>query len=144
MSSFTNLKRSEIIAFVFLSMTIVLPLSAFWIIISLFCNKEFKACDSISVKLFLGLFLLDVSNEENAGSNNLDFMDSRALVRPTLTKCDDSCTVKQLIVSKSVNIDDVLGGRLKMPAGYNSRLACARNLKFSMEVALNKAIKTSC
>ena len=29
------------------------------------------------------------------------YSDSRALVRPTLTKCDDSCTVEQLIVFKS-------------------------------------------
>ena len=35
------------------------------------------------------------------------YSDSRALVRPTLTKCDDSCTVEQLIASKSVNINNV-------------------------------------
>ena len=35
-------------------------------------------------------------------------------------------------------------GGLKMPAGHNSRLACGRNLKFRMEVALNKTVKKSC
>ena len=35
------------------------------------------------------------------------YSDSRALVRPTLTKCDDSCTVEQLTASKSVNINDI-------------------------------------
>ena len=31
-----------------------------------------------------------------------------------------------------------------MPAGHNSRLACARNLTFTMEAALNTTIKKSC
>ena len=35
------------------------------------------------------------------------YSDSRALVRSTLTKCDDSCTVEQLTASKSVNINDI-------------------------------------
>ena len=54
--------------------TILLPLSAFWIIISLFFNKEFKACNSIPLKLVLGLFFLNVSNKENAVPNDLDLM----------------------------------------------------------------------
>ena len=36
------------------------------------------------------------------------YSDSRALARHILTECNDSCTVEQLIVSKSVNINDVL------------------------------------
>ena len=54
--------------------TILLPLSAFWIIKSLFFNNEFKACNSISLKLFLGLFFLNIPNKENAVSNDLDLM----------------------------------------------------------------------
>ena len=50
----------------------MLALSALWIIISLFCNKEFKAF--ISLKLLLGLFVLKISKEENTVSKNLDFM----------------------------------------------------------------------
>ena len=47
----------------------MMPLSTFWIMISLFSNKEFKACNSTSLKfckLLLGLSILNVSNEENA------------------------------------------------------------------------------
>ena len=38
------------------------------------CSEEFKAFNSSSLKLFWGLFFLTVSNEENAVSNNFDFM----------------------------------------------------------------------
>ena len=56
-------------------MTTVLPLSAYWMIISLFCFKELRACNSALVKLFLGLFLSNEVKEENAVSRSLDFMD---------------------------------------------------------------------
>ena len=55
-------------------MTTVLPLSAFWMIISLFSFKELRACNSAFVKLFLGLFLSNEVRQENAVSQSLDFM----------------------------------------------------------------------
>ena len=53
------------------------------------------------------------------------YSDNRALVRPTLTKCDDSFTVERLIVSKSVNINDVL----EVLSGSDFSALCAMDRK---------------
>ena len=54
------------------------------------------------------------------------YSDNRALVRPTLTKCDDSFTVERLIVSKSVNINDVL----EVLSGSDFSALCVVDRKF--------------
>ena len=67
---FSNFERFQRIAFIFFEWaslwiaTIVSLLYVFWITISLFYNKEFKAYNPVSLKLLLGLFFLNVSNEE--------------------------------------------------------------------------------
>ena len=67
------------------------------------------------------------------------YSDSRALVRPTLTKCDDSCTVEQPIVSKSVNIND---GFEVLSGSYFSAL-CAVDCKFLDEITISD-LKKQC
>ena len=62
------------------------------------------------------------------------YSDSRALVRPTLTKCDDSCTVEQLIVSKSVNINDVL----EVLSGSDFSALCAVDCKCLDEITTSE------
>ena len=67
MSSLSNFERSEVIAFIFFLqeslsvITKIKSLSAFGNIVSLLCVKKLKACNSVSVKLVLGLLFLPLS-----------------------------------------------------------------------------------
>ena len=69
-----NFEGSEIKIFIFnleasLSiMKTVLPLPTVWMIVSLFCFKEFSAWNSVSLKLILGFILLNELTQENAAS----------------------------------------------------------------------------
>ena len=61
------------------------------------------------------------------------YSDSRALVRPTLTKCDDLCSVEQLIVWKSMNINDIL----EVLSGSDLYALCAVDRKCLDEITIS-------